>query len=585
MLVLSETLDKVYSELSLLETINRKATSTGLSKKGYSEIWEVKTEVEVGNYLKEICFYIAFDRLFPLNIPRIYLSQSCYDEIKYIPHVDKERYICTYHADSLILDISNPLGIVRDCLKRAKKIIKDGLETSNNDDFKDELGAYWTDNDESNIFQYISLLPDFPKETTLLKICKLSPTYNHIKYLLYKNKTDVKAKKFVDFVLSKGCKGIESDVLFLGDYKINSKPPFPENNEDILKSMSDVSFEAFKKYINSKKFDKYIFFTADTSSKPILLGWKHKFINTKRNGFRQESLTPFVTLSKYQIKDKIERILVSEYSNNRIENRTSGLVCKKYNFLVAGLGSVGSNLIYFLNGLNYPNFKLIDDDILKIENIGRHLLGVNNINSTKVHAIKSHIENIRPDQNVSTKFSKLESILIDNIDYFNDCDYAFIAIGNQNIENFLIEKYNEKKISIPMFFLWIEPYAIGGHCVFIHPDDKITLADLYKGHMYRFNIIEPAEYVKSNPILSKQEAGCQTSYTPYSGNDVILFLSSIYKWLNHIIQNNSKQSMVMQWTGNINIAKGLGLAINAPYTTNKSFSNITIKLNDDSQKR
>lgn len=136
-----------------------------------------------------------------------------------------------------------------------------------------------------------------------------------------------------------------------------------------------------------------------------------------------------------------------------------------------------------------------------------------------------------------------------------------------------------------MFFLWIEPYAIGGHCVFIHPDNKITLADLYKDHLYRFNIIESTEYVKSNPILSKQEAGCQTSYTPYSGNDVILFLSSIYKWLNDIIQNNTKQSMAMQWTGNINIAKELGLAINTPFVTNESFSNAIIKLNDDSQKR
>lgn len=341
----------------------------------------------------------------------------------------------------------------------------------------------------------------------------------------------------------------------------------------------------FKKYINSKTVEKYIFFSAQTSTKPILLGWKHKILNVKRNGFRSGSLTFFSVLSKYQKRDKIERILVNEYTNNRIENRTSGIVRKKYTFLIAGLGSIGSNLIYFLNGLNYPNFKLIDDDVLKIENIGRHLLGINNINSFKADALKAYIKNIRPDQDVSIKISKLESIVMNNIEYINDCSYAFIAIGNQNVENFLLKAQNEDKINIPMFFLWVEPYAIGGHCIFLYPNDKITLNDLYERHLYRFNIIASDEYFNSNPILSKQEAGCQASYTPYSSNDVILFLSAIYKWMNDIVQDDIKCSMAIQWTGNLNFAKELGLKINVLYAENEVYSSKIYNLHDGSQKR
>ena len=199
----------------------------------------------------------------------------------------------------------------------------------------------------------------------------------------------------------------------------------------------------FRKYIDSSSSEKHIFFTAETSTKPILLGWKHKILFTSRSGFRRGSLRPFTVLSKYQKNDKIERIFVNEFSNNRIENRTSGILREKFTFLVAGLGSVGSNLIYFLNGLNYPNFKLIDNDVLKIENIGRHLLGVSNINSFKTAALKAYIKNIRPDQDVSVKQSKLETIVTNNHDYFNDCSYALIAIGNQNIENYLLKKQNE----------------------------------------------------------------------------------------------------------------------------------------------
>lgn len=581
---LTKILDEVYSELSLSETINRNQENKFLEG-DFKEVWEVKTEVEVGNFQKEISLLLAFERFFPLNIPRIYLSKESYDEIYPIPHIDKNYFVCTFHTDSLILDKNNPSKIVRECLQRAKRIIKEGIEGTNHNDFQDELGAYWTDTEESDYYQYLSLLTDFPKETTLLKICELQPAYNHIKYLLYKADKDDNTKFFLNLVLSKGHKGTESKALFLGDYEISSKPPFPENNEDILKTITRESLEEYKKYINSKTHEKHVFFVANKSSKPTLLGWKHKELKTKKNGFRQGSLTQFMVLNSFQLKDKIKRIFVNEYSNNRIENRTSGRIRKKYDFLIAGLGSIGSNLVYFLNGLNYPNFKLIDNDFLKIENIGRHLLGINNVNSAKVNAIESYIKNIRPDQNVSVKQSKFESVVVDDINYINDCNYAFVAIGNQNIENLIIEKINEGKITIPFFLLWVEPYAIGGHCIFVHPKDKVSLENLYNGFLYRFNIIDSSEYLKSNPVLSKQEAGCQTSYTPYSGNDVILFLSSIYKWMNDVIKDDTEESIVVQWTGNINLAHELKLTINPQYMYNDPYSYKLIQLNNDNQNR
>jgi len=333
-----------------------------------------------------------------------------------------------------------------------------------------------------------------------------------------------------------------------------------------------------KEYINGKTIEKHIFFLTETTSTPVLLGWKHKPLNTNRNGFRSNTLSPFDVLSKHQKGNQVEKILVSEYSNNRIEKRTSGVARKKYDFLVAGLGSIGSNLIYFLNGINYPNYKLIDNEILELENIGRHFLGFNNVHLNKTNALKAYIKNIRPDQVVITKTAKLESILHDNLDFFNDCSYAFIATGNQNVENFLIELHNEGKITVPMFFLWVEPYALGGHCLFIHPYDKVATDELYENHLYRFNVISSDEYTMPNPILTKQEAGCETSYIPYSGNDVILFLSSIYKWINGIIQKDIKHSMAVRWIGNLDTIKELELQTTDGILNLESFSNEVIIL-------
>ena len=82
-------------------------------------------------------------------------------------------------------------------------------------------------------------------------------------------------------------------------------------------------------------------------------------------------------------------------------------------------------------------------------------------------------------------------------------------------------------------------------------------------------------------MLSKQIAGCQTSFTPYSGNHIIMFLSSIYKWINDIIQNDVKQSMAMHWVGDKNLAKELGLLINELFDRREAYSNKVIYLKDD----
>ena len=170
-------------------------------------------------------------------------------------------------------------------------------------------------------------------------------------------------------------------------------------------------------------------------------------------------------------------------------------------------------------------------------------------------------------------------MLKNNLDFFNDCSYAFIAIGNQNIEDHIIKLINDGKITIPIFFLWVEPYAIGGHCLYIHPDDKVDVGSLYSYNLYRKNVIADLEYIDSNPILSKQEAGCQTAYTPYSSNDTVMFLSSIYKWINGIIKDNVRSSSGIQWIGNIKLANELGVRLNNPeITPADSYSHINFEL-------
>lgn len=267
-------------------------------------------------------------------------------------------------------------------------------------------------------------------------------------------------------------------------------------------------------------------------------------------------------LQKCKKSDKITRILVNQYNNDRIEQRTAGRIGKKSRLLICGLGSVGSNLLFFLNSMNYPEFKLIDNDFLSIDNIGRHLLGFSYINTHKSEALRKYIQDIRPDQIVSIRTKNIETVIKNEVDFINDTDYIFLAIGNQNVENYILRLQAEKKIVSPIFLLWVEPYALGGHCVYVHPDDRIEVNTLYNdGIWYKYHIIADEEHQVSNPVLSKQEAGCNTVYTPYSGSDITSFLSAIFPFIRDTIQNNGTKSFVLQWIGDITQNTDLGLRL------------------------
>ncbi len=551
-------LESAFTKLDKSESIIRDLKNL---KKGYVEKWIIETEVQINSFLIEVCFDLYFKESFPLSIPKIYVSEKSYDSLKYIPHLDCNRSICLFEEESLILDQNDPVGVILFCLRQAKKIIQDGLEGNNKDDFKKEIKAYWTqqydEEPEVNTISYLNLLSFYPTETSIIKLNKIEPNYRGFNYILVDEEKS--SSLFMNFLKLKGYKLKEQDALFLSDYKLEEHPPYSLKNKDLLTRVSNHSLVIYKKYINQLlPVSKFIFFRCKTQ----MFGWSHKPFNRNRNGFRPRTLNNWTVFTGFQKNDYVERLYANIYNNDRIEKRTAGITQVKFKFLIAGLGSVGSNLIFFLNAMNYPDYKLIDGDILTIENIGRHLLGIDYIRAYKTEGLRRYIKNIRPDQSVEYKTTSLEAVLLHNIEFVNDNDYAFITIGNQNVENFLLKLLNAGEITIPVFILWVEPYLLGGHCLYVHPEKKVLENCIFEDYLYLYNVISSSEYKINNPSLSKNEAGCQTSYAPYSENDLVLFLSGIYKEINNIIKNNQKKSIAIRWTGNINIADELKIALN-----------------------
>src|SRR5690606_1258972 len=116
--------------------------------------------------------------------------------------------------------------------------------------------------------------------------------------------------------------------------------------------------------------------------------------------------------------------------------------------------------------------------------------------------------------------------------FINESDYIFIAIGESNIESWLADAVNKGLIIKPIFFVWVEPYLLGGHCIFITPENNNYESYFDKNGFFKFNVI--GDYKNKN--LSLKEAGCQSNYTPYSSNNIQLFLGHLNLEISKIIE-------------------------------------------------
>lgn len=245
--------------------------------------------------------------------------------------------------------------------------------------------------------------------------------------------------------------------------------------------------------------------------------------------------------------------------NIRTEGQNNSLIENK--FLVSGIGSIGSNLVFFLNSLNKPEFKLVDPDKLRTENIYRHFLGFSSIGNYKTKAVENYLRTQIPIQKVSTREESIINVCRKEIDFVNEVDYIFSATGEVNIDLWIGEAIKSRIITKPVFFLWVEPYLVGGHCIFIHPESTEYTNYFDEDQLFKYNIIHKDEYLKGNEHLSLREAGCQTTYTPYSLEGVLGYLAKIFSKIISIIKDEKKRSVSYTWLGKFDRIRGLGLQL------------------------
>jgi hypothetical protein len=130
-----------------------------------------------------------------------------------------------------------------------------------------------------------------------------------------------------------------------------------------------------------------------------------------------------------------------------------------------GVGSLGGAVALQLARSGVGHLALIDPDILVSANLGRHVLGANDLGRFKALALREKIRRDLPTTEVSAYETFAEVVMLKDPGVFEKADLVIITTEDWQSE---VASWNVKSIGANWGLLqaWSEPYSQVGHALF-----------------------------------------------------------------------------------------------------------------------
>lgn len=567
---------KEFGKLETCKKLDTQVLKT-LDYKFYEDsiVWEIQTELTFDNRNIDVVFYLNFPSDFPFTSPKIFINKESYHDLKYIPHVNEDLSICIFDEGlNLILPKNDFIGLIELIVSKAKKIIRDAENVEyRKNEFKREFKAYWelnySKNDIVHNLGFHSIDEDKTEEVKGIKFTNKS--LSNYEYFISNNDADF--KKIREYAKEHNCNFKEVGILFVENEFI--EPPFELTFSDTLAILkkNNNNYIKFKELCRNNDFDSVlVIFTNNNNSLKEYYGWtyqKAEIVPRKKGGVRNISSKVDHLSNKINEKKYVTRLTFDNISLDRLQLRTTGYTETQRSVSISGLGSVGSNLVFFLKNLPINKFNLIDKEALSSENIKRHLSGFSLLKNNKADALKNELKNSNPLIDVGTRIQSVTTIIQAETDFINDCDFHIVAIGKTMIEEFILNAIIEGKLTKPTFIFWVEPFLASGQMLFVMPEDAERALELIKKENYNYSVLSNSENQQEKTYLI--EGSCQTGYFPYSATYLIQFLSTIFPYLKDHIRKRNNVSKVYSWIGDKELLKSKELVITEFGTDNNSY--------------
>ena len=190
----------------------------------------------------------------------------------------------------------------------------------------------------------------------------------------------------------------------------------------------------------------------------------------------------------------------------------------KKTVVIAGCGSVGSRVAEILAESDVDKLILVDYDDMKTDNVMRHYLGIQDINQSKVSALKNRLQQNIPELEVVVyRTNILNWLNSQNDEQLSEIHSIVLATGHPPTELEVCRRLYTNEASVHVVSGWLEAYGLGGHILGLRSNNDACLKCLYYD-----DDGNPSNYIKtslfSNPsgiVLSKNITGCAGAFTAY----------------------------------------------------------------------
>jgi len=540
----------------LLDDIKEYIEDAGYKVKSISESSEkslgnllIETKIKVDSEIHIVKLICCFPIGFPYRFPYIYLKKNKKTDLinNPIPHIDDNNLICTYSRLKTYPNHKKPKQVTIKCIQKAIKIIKEGLKETNSEDFREEFGAYWSQKNKE-IFYGLFNNYDKPKQFFYIKIGK--------KFFICDSANKDNLKEWLSINNNYTYNNLDDhfkNALFL-PLKTFHLPPFPKSNFEIYRYIKNTKYDkTFRKYLSSNLSLPLVVFSQNIQNKIYFGGWLHRPLKSV-NGARKGHTIPQIVMLGSQKDDKIIRFNIDLLTKDRLFYRGGdNMGDVNYEITLVGCGSIGGYLLESLIKLGLKKFNLNDNEKLKSENIARHVCGANYLEKYKVESLRKKFLKHSLYLEMTTNTENVYSLLEKDLSIFNKSDFIFIATGDRNVEMKFNDLYINNKLKSSLIIFWVEPFCVAGHAFILQKNDENNFYKLFnKKRLFKYRVIN-----NSDEFLQR-EAGCQSTFIPYSAFEVQKFITAFVDYFNkNFIRNEypPNSNILFSWGGNLSYAR------------------------------
>lgn len=567
-----------------LEVLERTASGYPPYPNRWRAVWQVS--VEVSSHDQRIL--IAVPKTFPDCLPVVYLPHELQESGRTIPHLNKEREFCTFDKSEIRLNADNPEGIVLRVIQRAQKLLGEGVTGFNRTDYRDEFEAYWG---LTTAAQSLSLVGPSEGEARTIFVLTLNPIWKDWSFLFTED--DAVGRRWL---VSAGYKNrpLIDRSLYL-PLKSIGLPPYPQTNGALYDRLKDEDPEALRQlldFLTGRTRATAVLFSVPAGNKRVLGAWWHPKVvrsHNRRVSKNKKSSTKddnpgTRSLSEPQLilenrKGKLLCANVERVDHKRLFVRTTGdppaIFTNAVN--VIGCGSIGSlSAARLIDSGSVMKLCLIDPERLSVENVARHYCGMSDLGEFKTGATAAKIKRHFPQIVCETRETEVLDLMRTSPGSLEPASFSLIAVGEFSVERRLNRlAMAQTEHVVPQCYVWVEPHLYGGHALLVKKG-KGGCFECAFDEMFLFK----RRVIQDPEGFSMREAGCRSTYLPYSGLYAHQFVTAMIDFLLGAI--NSSENMIFSWTGDLETARHNGVTLSKEWTTAPSFSSFTRKIDTSS---